>query len=157
MYQTDIYYDRPSRQFYGYGPDAGHTSWTFDAAGNIIKPGDIIFSAEYQSASLTFLEARIWIHKSALAITPANFNWSGNFDGASAGATYGYASIMPKGAGAYYTGLQCANNTWGGPFAIVLQSDVMTTDYAAKQFVEFSVNLTKLGLDPVTLLGGDIF
>ena len=28
--------------------------------------------------------------------------------------------------------------------------------YVADQFIEFSVNLTKLGLDPVTLLGGDI-
>ena len=44
MYQTDIYYDRPSGKFYGYGPDAGHTSWKFDAAGNILSPGDIIFN-----------------------------------------------------------------------------------------------------------------
>ena len=44
MYQTDIYYDRPSAKFYGYGPDAGHTSWQFDAAGNILQPGDIIFN-----------------------------------------------------------------------------------------------------------------
>jgi len=157
MYQTDIYYDRPSLQFYGYGPDAGHTSWEFDAAGNITKPGDIIFSAEYQSASLTFLEARIWVHKDALLMTPAEFNWSGSFDGAAAGATYGYASILPKDVtGTYYTGLQCGNNTWGGPFAIVLQNDAVVTNYVARQFVEFSVNLTKLGLDPVTLLGGNV-
>src|SRR5690606_17016916 len=38
MYQTDIYYDRPSLRFYGYGPDAGHTRWQFDAAGNITVP-----------------------------------------------------------------------------------------------------------------------
>jgi hypothetical protein len=157
MYQTDIYYDRPSLQFYGYGPDAGHTSWQFDAAGNVTKPGDIIFSAEYQSSSLTFLEARIWVNKSALLMTPAEFSWSGQFDGASAGATYGYASILPKDVtGIYYTGLQCANNTWGGPFSIVLQNNSVVTNYVAKQFVEFSVNLTKLGLDPVTLLGGSV-
>src|SRR5215203_3390527 len=155
MYQTDIYYDRTSRQFYGYGPDAGHTSWQFDAAGNITVPGDIIFSAEYQSASLTSLEARIWVNRSALSITPASFDWTGSFDGASSGATYGYANIRPKTAGTYYTGLQCGNNTWAGPFAIVLQDESVATDYVAKQFVEFSVNLTKLGLDPVTLLGGN--
>jgi len=156
MYQTDIYYNRPDQHFYGYGPDAGHTTWEFDAAGNVTKPGDIIFSAEYQSSSLTFLEARIWVNKSALLMTPAEFNWSGKFDGASSGATFGYASILPKGAGAYYTGLQCGNNTWGGPFSIVLQNDAVVTNYIAKQFVEFSVNLTKLGLDPVTLLGGNV-
>jgi hypothetical protein len=155
MYQTDLYYDRPALAFGGVGPDAGHTSWVFDGAGNITRAGDIIFSAEYQSSSLTNIEARIWVDKSQLSITPAAFSWSGLFDGASAGATFGYASIQPKTAGAYYTGLQCGNNTWGGPFAIILQNDAFATDYTAKQFVEFSVNLTKLGLDPLTRLGGD--
>ncbi|MDP4263583.1 MAG: T9SS type A sorting domain-containing protein [Bacteroidota bacterium] len=155
MYQTDITYDRPALKFTGYGPDAGHTSWQFDAAGNIIKAGDIIFSAEYQSSSLTFIEARIWIDKASTSITPQAFDWSGQFDGAFSGATYGYASIQPKAGGTYYTGLQCANNTWGGPFSIILQNDAIATDYSAKQYVEFSVNLTKLGLDPVTSLEGD--
>src|SRR5437868_10362849 len=41
MYQTDLAYDRANLKFIGYGPDAGHTSWEFDAAGNIIKAGDI--------------------------------------------------------------------------------------------------------------------
>lgn len=155
MYQTNLVYNRASLNFSGQGPDAGHTSWLFDASGNVIQAGDIIFSAEYQSSSLTNIEARIWVNESALLITPAAFEWGGQFDGASAGATYGYASIQPKAAGTYYTGLQCGNNTWGGPFQIVLQNDNLATDYQAKQFVEFSVNLTKLGLDPMTTLGGN--
>ncbi|HVF97948.1 MAG TPA: T9SS type A sorting domain-containing protein, partial [Flavisolibacter sp.] len=155
MYQTDIYYDRGTRQFYNYGPDAGHTSWQFDATGNITRPGDIIFSAEYQSASLSNIEARIWVNRSALSITPVSFDWAGQFDGGTSGATYGYASIKPKAAGTYYTGLQCANATWAGPFGVILQNDALVTDYDAKQYVEFSVNLTKLGLDPVTLLGSN--
>jgi hypothetical protein len=155
MYQTDLTYNRSTLKFTGFGPDAGHTSWQFDAAGNIIKAGDIIFSAEYQSASLTFIEARIWVNQASLSISPVAFAWSGQFDGASNGATYGYASIQPKGAGTYYTGLQCANNTWGGPFSIILQNDAIATNYIAKQYVEFSVNLTKLGLDPVTSITGD--
>src|SRR6185295_1804370 len=155
MYQTDLVYNRSTLSFSGYGPDKGHTSWEFDAAGNITKAGDIIFSAEYQSSSLTFIEARIWVNQAALSISPVAFSWSGQFDGASSGATYGYASIQPKGAGTYYTGLQCANNTWGGPFSIILQNDAIATNYIAKQYVEFSVNLTKLGLDPVTSITGD--
>lgn len=155
MYQTDIYYDRPSRKFYGYGPDAGHTSWQFDAAGKTTIPGDITFSAEYQSSALSNIEARIWVNRAALSIVPVSFNWTGQFDGASSGATYGYATIQPKVAGTYYTGLQCTNGTWGGPFSIILQGETVATDYVAKQFVEFSVNLTKLGLDPVTLLGSN--
>jgi len=156
MYQTDIYYDRGTRQWYGYGPDAGHTTWQFDAAGNVIKPGDIILTGEYQSSTLTNIEARIWINSSSLSMTPTQFNWSGQFDGASTGATFGYASILPKTAGAFYTGLGCANNTWAGPFQVVLQDNSLATTYAKDQFMEFSVNLTKLGLDPVSTFGGDI-
>ncbi len=168
MYQTDIYYDRPSKKFYGYGNDAGHTSWQFDAAGNITRPGDIIFSGEFQSGSLTKIEARIWVKKTDWqTIVPASFNWGGLFDGDGSGATYGYASISPNTLGAFYTGLGSANNTWSGPFGLVLQDNSLaytnpgpasTTNgkYLAYQFIEFSVNLTKLGLDPVTLLGGDI-
>ena len=156
MYQTDIYFDRPTASFYGYGPDAGHTSWQLDAAGNVVKPGDIIFSGEYQSSTLTNIEARIWVDQATLSITPAQFSWSGQFDGASAGAQFGYASILPKTAGAFYTGLGSGNNTWAGPFQLVLQNNAMAVNYAKDQFMEFSVNLSKLGLDPVSLLGGDV-
>jgi hypothetical protein len=148
MYQTDIYYDRTARQFFGYGPDAGHTAWQFDASGNVTRAGDIIFTAEYASSSLSNIEARIWVNQSALSLTPSVFSWGGEFDGASAGATYGYASISPKVAGTYYTGLQCSNNTWAGPFSAVLQDNSIVTNYDARQFMEFSVNLSKLGLDP---------
>ena len=152
MYQTDIYYNRPTLSFRNFGPDAGHTSWAFDASGNITAAGDIIFTAEYGSSSLSLLEARIWVHQSALSITPATFNWGGQFDGASAGAVYGYASIVPKTAGAFYTGLQSVNNTWAGTFQVVLQNEVVTSTYSAKQFMEFSVNLSKLGIDPILTL-----
>lgn len=156
MYQTDIYYDRISKLWYGYGPDAGHTSWELDATGKVTKAGDIIFSAEYQSSTLTNIEARIWIHNSTMSITPQQFNWSGQFDGASAGAQYGYASILPKTAGAFYTGLGSGNNTWAGSFQLVLQNNSMAVNYAKDQFMEFSVNLSKLGLDPASLFGGDV-
>ena len=156
LYQTDIYYDRGTSRWYGYGQDAGHTSWQFDAAGNVTRPGDIIFSAEYQSSSLTYIEARIWINRASLNITPVAFNWSGQFDGANTGSQFGYASILPKTAGAFYTGLQCGNNEWAGPFSLVLQDNSVIANYGARQFMEFSVNLTKLGLDPVTTFGSDI-
>lgn len=168
MYQTDIYYDRPSGKFYGYGADAGHTSWQFDAAGNITRPGDIIFSGEFQSTLLSNIEARIWVKKTDWeTIVPTAFNYSGTFDGDGSGAEYGYAGISPNTAGAFYTGLGSVNNTWSGPFGLVLLDNSLafnnpapasTTNgkYIAYQFIEFSVNLTKLGLDPVTLLGGDV-
>ncbi|HVG13648.1 MAG TPA: T9SS type A sorting domain-containing protein [Chitinophagaceae bacterium] len=156
LYQTDINYDRASSKWYGYGPDEGHTSWEFDASGNIIKPGDIIFSAEYQSSSLSKIEARIWINRAALSITPTAFSWSGQFDGGSSGAQYGYASILPKNGGTFYTGLQSGNGEWTGPYSLVLQDNSLATEYTSKQFMEFSVNLSKLGLDPVLLFGTDV-
>ena len=154
LYQTDIFYTRSTGQFSNYGPDAGHTSWQFDAAGNILKTGDVIFSAEYSSSSLTFIEARVWVHRSALNIIPKTFDWSGSFDGASNGAEYGYASIKPKRVGTYYAGLQSGNNTWAGPFGFIDGNANFKTTYTARQFMEFSVNLSFLGLDPLTLLGG---
>ena len=148
MYQTDIFYDRATRKFFGAGPDAGHTAWQFDAAGNVTKPGDIILTAEYSSSSLSMVEARIWVNQSALSLTPTTFNWGGQFDGAGAGATFGYANILPKAAGDFYTGLQCGNNTWAGPFQVVRQDNTVAANYSARQYMEFSVNLSKLGLDP---------
>lgn len=154
MYQTDIFYSRATGKFSNYGPDAGHTSWKFDAAGNVIAPGDVIFTAEYSSSSLTNIEARIWVPRTALSIVPAGFDWIGGFDGASTGSLYGYANIRPKAGGTYYTGMQSGNNTWAGPFGFIDGGNNVQANYAARQFMEFSVNLTKLGLDPITLLGG---
>lgn len=148
LYQTDIVYNRNTNSFSGYGPNAGHTSWIFDASGHVLQAGDIIFSAEYSSSSLTLIEARIWINKSSLSLTPTSFDWGGKFDGASASATFGYASIVPKTSGNFYTGLQSPSTTWAGPFSLVRQDNSVVTDYTPGQFMEFSVNLTKLGIDP---------
>jgi len=155
MYQTDIYYDRTTRQFYNYGPDAGHTRWQFDGSGNMLTPGDIILTAEYSSSSLTMVEGRIWIDRADLLIDPVGFNWTGSFDGASAGSQYGYAGIQPESSGAFYTGLQSSNNTWAGPFSLVLGDNSVVSNYSARQFMEFSVNMTKLGLDNSRIFGGD--
>ncbi len=149
MYQTDIYYDRTARQFFGYGPNAGHTAWQFDAAGNVTTPGDVIFTAEFGTAGINVLEARIWTNQSSLSITPANFNWGGQFDGASMGSVFGYANIAPKTGGDFYMGTVSANNTYAGPFNVVRQDNSVSANYSSKQFMEFAVNLSKLGLDPL--------
>ncbi|MGV3657816.1 MAG: T9SS type A sorting domain-containing protein, partial [Chitinophagaceae bacterium] len=41
------------------------------------------------------------------------------------------------------------------PFKFIDGSNAVQDNYTARQFMEFSVNLSKLGLDPITLLGGD--
>lgn len=101
-----------------------------------------------------FATARIWINKLLLTtVTPAAFDWGGSFDGATAGSTFGYAHINPKTTGAFYTGVQCAANTWAGPFSLVRVDNSVVTNYLQDQFLEFSVNLSKLGLDPLVNAG----
>ncbi|RYY26599.1 MAG: T9SS type A sorting domain-containing protein [Chitinophagaceae bacterium] len=153
MYQTDIYYERATLSFKGFGPDAGHTSWQLDATGKVTRAGDIIFTAEYDNSSLSQVEARIWVHNSMLSIVPADFAWGGDFAGASSGSAYGYANILPKTGGNFYSGIQNAVNTWAGPFNLVRGDNSLVTDYTPKQFMEFSVNLSKLGLDPLVNTG----
>jgi hypothetical protein len=146
--QTEMYFDMTLRQFVNVGADSGHTAWKFDANGNILSAGDIIFSAEFSSAALTNLEARIWVNRADLSTSPSAFLWGGAFDGASNSSTFGYASILPNSLGNFYTGLQSNTATWAGPFALIRQNNSLVTDYDAKQFMEFSVNMSKLGLDP---------
>ncbi|MCG7751859.1 T9SS type A sorting domain-containing protein [Flavihumibacter cheonanensis] len=155
LYQTDIYYDRATQKFTGFGPDAGHTSWQFDATtGAVTVPGDVIFSAEFGGSGLQDLVARIWVHRDALLINSPNFDWDGSFDGDNNGATYGYAGIRPKNGKNFYLGLQNTTATWGGPYKVIRRDDSMQDTYDANQFLEFSVNMGTLGLDPINLLGG---
>ncbi len=160
MYQSDIFYNRATRKFINYGPDEGHTAWAFDAQGNVVKPGDIIFTAEYGTSGLNFIEARVWVNKNALNTTPAGFSWAkdsqGNFiyDGASNSSQYVYAAIMPKSGIAFYSGVQSSAGTWAGPFKFINAGNNVLDNFTGGEFMEFSVNLTWLGLDPVTLLGG---
>ncbi|ULQ53678.1 T9SS type A sorting domain-containing protein [Flavihumibacter fluvii] len=156
LYQTDIFYQRSTLSFTGYGPDAGHTSWQFDpSTGAVTKPGDVIFSANFGGSGLQDLVARIWVKKTDLLINSPNFDWAGDFDGASAGATFGYASIKPKTTQNFYQGLQNSAATWSGPFQLLRANNSVQTTFDANQFLEFSVNMGTLGLDPISLLGGD--
>jgi hypothetical protein len=153
LYQTDIFYTRSTQKFTGYGPDAGHTSWKFDAAGNVTQAGDMIFAANYSSSNLTSIEARIWVDYAALSQTPATFSWTGSFDGAYNNCQYGYAGIKPKNGAPFYFGTENANSTWAGPFKMPRANGSLGTNYGAGQFMEFGINLTVLGLDPVSLMG----
>ncbi|OQP60907.1 hypothetical protein A3860_04035 [Niastella vici] len=153
LYQTDIFYTRATKAFTGYGPDAGHTSWKFDAAGNVTQVGDIIFSANYGSSSLSSIEARIWIDEADFAIIPNAFDWTYTFDGANSGSQYGYAGIKPKTADPFYFGTTNSTTSWAGPYGIVRADNSVLTSFAAGQFMEFGVNLSILGLNPDKLLG----
>lgn len=152
LYQTDILFSRSTHSFTGYGPDAGHTAWRFDASGSLTQAGDIIFSAEYSGSSLSNIEARIWIDRASLLTTPASFKWSGTFDGENSGSKYGYAGIQPKTGDPFYFGTENENVTWAGAFRLVRANNTVVSNFEAHQFMEFGVNLTVLGLNPATLI-----
>lgn len=157
LYQTDITFNNTTRRFENYGPDFGHTTWRFDPAGNITQLGDIIFTAEYGNAGLNFIEARIWVEKTALTtVSPGAFDWTGTFDGDGNNATYGYAGIVPNNGGTFYQGLQNSVSVWSGPFGNFNSSNVLVSNYDPIQFMEFGVNLSKLGLDPMTFTNGSM-
>jgi hypothetical protein len=153
LYQTDIFYTRSTTKFTGYGPDAGHTSWKFDASGNVTQVGDMIFAANYGSSILTSIEARIWVDESATHSPPASFDWTGTFNGAGPSSQYGYAGIQPKNGDPFYYGTENTGSTWAGPFMLARANGSVVTQFSAGQFMEFGINLTVLGLDPVSLMG----
>lgn len=154
LYQTDIFYTRSTAGFTGYGPDAGHTSWKFDAAGNVTQVGDMTFACNYNADGLESIEARIWVDKVELSTTiPATFDWIGSHDGATPSAQYGYAGIQPKFGDPFYFGTENSGPTWGGPWWVPRANGGLVQSYADGQFMEFGINLTVLGLDPVSLMG----
>jgi hypothetical protein len=152
LYQTDILFNQSTHSFSGYGADAGHTAWRFDASGNLSQAGDIIFSAEYSGSSLSNIEARIWIDRASLLTTPASFTWSGTFEGEHSSSQYGYAGIRPKTGDPFYFGTENDNVTWAGAFRLVRANNTVVSNFEAHQFMEFGVNLTVLGLNPATLI-----
>lgn len=153
MYQTDIFYTRSIKGFTGYGPDAGHTAWKFDASGNVTQAGDIIFAANFSNAGLEEIEARIWIDKADKLISPATFDWTGPFNGAGPSSQYGYAAIQSKSGDPFYYGTLNSGPTWAGPFGLPRANGSVVTQFSAGQFMEFGVNLTALGLNPTSLMG----
>jgi hypothetical protein len=98
FYVEEVQYN-PATGFTSGGPQLGHTAFTFDGGGNITKIGDIIFNVALTGGgSEVGVEMRIWVSRADwLNITPANFSWSGQFDGAFNGSPFGYASIVPLG------------------------------------------------------------
>jgi hypothetical protein len=157
LYQTDISFNKSTGLFSGYGPDYGHSTWRFNGSGQITQLGDVIFTAEYGTSGLTAIEARIWVEKTSLTtVNPQAFNWTGSFDGDGNNADYGYAGIVPKTGGNFYQGLQNSFSTWSGPFGNFTSGNLPVTIYDPVQYMEFSVNLSRLGLDPMTFTNGSL-
>jgi len=158
LYKKSFTYSQASGLFTSAGTEAGHTQWRFDASGNIIQTGDLIVAVSFSPGSVPVIDLRIWVSKTtATSITPAYFNFTGTFDGASGAATYGYASIVSKtgttawGAGiSNYSSVAAQDTTYSTPWGTANNTGSYdwTSQYQTQQFIEVGLNLTRIGVDP---------
>ena len=141
------------------GPDLGHTAFAFDAGGNITGMGDIIFNcALINGGEVPNVEMRLWVSKTDYNnLTPANFAWGPEYDGAFNNSPFGYASIIPNN-GNDACGIVNLDNEnpstppWG---AVGTKSNAYITTYDDFSFFEVGVNLSGFGIDNSTILGAD--
>jgi hypothetical protein len=152
LYKNKITYNPATGAFGTGGPNAGHSQWVFDAAGNITQTGDMIVAVNYSSGAPT-VEVRIWISRTTYtSITPNLFNFGSSFDGST--TSFGYASIVSKtGATAFGSGIAnfsatpVADTTYSTPWGSNNTSG-WSSQYNSLQFIEVGLNLTRIGIDP---------
>ncbi|MDI3319958.1 hypothetical protein [Pinibacter soli] len=145
-----------NNKFISKGPNAGHTQWKFDAAGNITQTGDMILAVNFTPGAAPVVDVRIWISRNTFTtITPKYFNFGTVLDGATALPTYGYASILSKagttnfGTGTSNYSTTAANDTtWATPWGTQTASGGWGMQFESLQLVEIGLNLTRIGVDP---------
>ncbi|WP_345270198.1 beta strand repeat-containing protein, partial [Nibrella viscosa] len=157
LFQTRL--TRVGNAFTGEGPDAGHTAWLFSSTGAVTRPGDLIVAASFDNTGLTQLDVRIWISQTdfnrlTTTTQPQAFSLTGAYDKPNPNATFGYASIVPRTSGTvFYTGFVNTAVTPAAPWGYYGQANNYVTDYQPNQLLEFSLNLSALGVDPSTIPG----
>jgi hypothetical protein len=151
LYKNQVAYT-PAGNFNTAGPDAGHSQWLFDAAGNITQTGDLIVAVSYSSGAPT-VEVRIWISRNTYNnITPSLFRFGTDFDGST--TSFGYASILSKSGGtdfgsgiANFSASPAADTTYATPWGARTTAG-WSSQYNSLQFIEVGLNLTRIGIDP---------
>ncbi|HET6256047.1 MAG TPA: hypothetical protein VFE32_18365 [Puia sp.] len=158
LYRNSFTYNASTGAFTTAGASGGHTEWLFDASGNIIQTGDLIIAVDFTPGSVPVVQVCIWISQTTLStITPAYFNFTGAFNGATSSPTYGYASIVSKagttawGAGiSNYSSNATLDTTYSTPWGTGAPSGGAdwSAQYLSLQFIEVGLNLTRMGVDP---------
>jgi hypothetical protein len=151
----DVAYSKANLKFTSGGPDMGHTAFRFDSDGNIIGLGDMIYNTTLSSGGSTAsVELRIWVSRAdynTFRTTPKDlpFRFGPLFDGATTGAPYGYASVLPNSPDDICGYVNLAGQLPPAPpFGTKnTKANVYGTAYAAYSVAEVALNLTGLGLD----------
>lgn len=147
------------------GTAEGRTAWRFDNNGNITQIGDFVLSFDYKSNTGFTIEPRIWVadsfRNSALSTyeVPTNFNWvagTAAWDQLSSSSKYGYQAIAPKSGAQFAWGVANKNGeARTAPWGAVNTAGAWDSMYDSEQFIELSLNLTTLGVDPASIDGID--
>lgn len=143
------------------GAEGGHTSWKFDASGNVTETGDLIIACSYSPGSAPVLDIRIWVSSATFAsVNPSRFNFSGVFDGV---GSYGYAQIVSNsnstafGSGVgNYSAIAANDTTYATPWGTAGLSggtNIWSQNYQRLQMVEVGINLTRIGVDAALYTG----
>ena len=163
LYKKDLTYSRGTLKFTTAGTDQGHSSWKFDASGNITETGDMIIAMDMPAGSTPVIDVRIWVaYTTFTSVTPNLFNFGANFDGTATPTGFGYATIVSKtGATTFGSGISNFTTTgltdttnagpWGTTGLIAptpTSATLFSTNFQSLQFVEVGINLTRMGVDP---------
>jgi len=162
LYKSEGSYNPATGRFSNTGPDQGHTSWKFQDTGAfsaVREYGDVIVAVTKGSTGVELLDLRIWMRRSTFDSMRLGtmsvpklftFNFS-TFDGPSGTSQFGYASITYSGTGYIcgeendIAGMYSPVPPWG---SINSGGTFTTANYSQSQLIEFSLNLTRLGIDP---------
>ncbi|MFC4818566.1 hypothetical protein, partial [Flavobacterium sp. GCM10023249] len=138
------------------GNDGGRTAWDFDATGNILVPGTLIISIDYEGGGTKpDVRIRVWMNQAdlanfnSLANRPFNIDASTFEQGLNSGA-FGYVRIealnnaVPNLFGRVNKEAITLAAPWG---TIEGENAAFQTSYKEFQFVEIGINLTAFGLD----------
>ncbi len=151
LYASDIYYN--GNNFISGGTEGGHTTWKFDANGNIIQVGDFVVSVDFSTGTPPELELRIWVSENDYNnANPQTFSFGNEYDGAGPGSPYGYANIQPPLSGIYGCGVGNPNTTFGPPWGTLNSGGNYSFTYENNQLVDIGVNLNAFGIDPALAL-----
>ena len=120
-----------------------HTTWEYDAAGNLISSGDVIVANSFSGPTLDVSTVRLWVTEDTYNnIDPVGYDWTGDFDGDGQNATEGYASITFGGVCGAGNTVDIDTAPWGG-----LDETCSTTGtYEPGRFSEVGLDLTALGI-----------
>jgi hypothetical protein len=155
LFKKQLGYTSNTGAFATTGPDGGHTSWKFDAAGNVTQSGDIIIAVTYTPGTAPVIDVRIWVPATTyITVNPTNFNFSGVFDGSGG---FGYAQIVSNsnntawGAGVgNYSAIAPNDTTYATPWgtsSLIGATNQWSQNYQRLQLVEIGLNLTRIGVD----------